>query len=106
MRNYHNYKSTSVKYGVSVGTMGAINELVICVFLMRKGYQVFRNMSVNGDTDIITLKDGEFKKVQVTTGYRKKNGYVSHSKKKKVAKDMIVAIVIGENDIEIENGEL
>lgn len=41
---------------VSSGTKGAVGEYVASIWLMRQGYDVFRNMSPNGIADIIARK--------------------------------------------------
>ena len=37
----------------------------MCVDLLRKGFQVFRNVSPNGLVDLIAERDGEIWRVQV-----------------------------------------
>lgn len=38
---------------------GAINELEVCAWLMRQGYEVFRNVSPTGKGDLIIWRHGE-----------------------------------------------
>lgn len=38
---------------------GAINELEVCAWLMKQGYEVFRNVAPTGKGDIIIWKHGE-----------------------------------------------
>ncbi len=38
---------------------GAINELEVCAWLMKQGYEVFRNVAPTGKGDLIIWKTGE-----------------------------------------------
>lgn len=47
--------------------LGAMSEYTAIVWLYSKGYEVFRNTSPCGDTDMIAIKAGEFIKIDVKT---------------------------------------
>lgn len=49
---------------------GALSELAACSWLLREGYEVFRNVSQAGLIDIIAIKDGKFLKLDVKTKSR------------------------------------
>lgn len=85
-------------YDLSPGTIGAINELKVCVDLMIKGFNVFRCMSPNSPHDLIISKDKELLKVEVTTGTRYINGNIQHSPKNHHDFD-VLAIVVFPGDI-------
>lgn len=44
---------------------GAHNELIATVWLLKAGYEVFRNVSQHGPIDIVAMKDGELLKFDV-----------------------------------------
>lgn len=77
----------------STGAIGAANELRAAVFLMRRGYEVFRALSPTCSCDLIVLKDGLLKRVEVRTGRRATNGTSVYAKRTHHA-DLLV-IVIG-----------
>jgi hypothetical protein len=44
---------------------GAANELAAMLWLLRQGYDVFRNVSQHGSIDLIAVRNGEFLKLDV-----------------------------------------
>lgn len=58
------------------GTVGAISELVVCSDLLKTGYSVFRSVSPSCFCDLIAIRDGVVKKIEVRTGYRGVNGKI------------------------------
>jgi|SRR6185437_4441959 len=56
--------------GLATGTVGAINELRVCVDLMAKGYEVFRAVSQNCSCDIAILRNGKLLRIEARTGYK------------------------------------
>lgn len=58
------------------------------------GYFVYRNISPNGPCDIISLKDGITKKVEVTTGRLCVNGKISYPSKNPKYDFDILAVVL------------
>ena len=56
---------------LSTHKRGAINELVACTWLLKQGYQVFRNVTPDGRIDIISEKDGVLTKIDVKTQINK-----------------------------------
>jgi Holliday junction resolvase len=59
---------------------GAHSELAACVWLLEQGYEVFRNVSQHGTTDMIALKHDCTLRVDVKTAqqYTMKDGTVKH----------------------------
>jgi endogenous inhibitor of DNA gyrase (YacG/DUF329 family) len=51
--------------GISAGSRGAIGELAVSIDLMKKGFEVFRNVSPHGDCDLIIMKNGSVARVEV-----------------------------------------
>jgi len=51
--------------GISKGTKGSIAELRIAANLMSLNWQVYRNLSPNGATDMIAVKGRTVLKIQV-----------------------------------------
>lgn len=44
---------------------GAHNELLAAVWLLSRGYEVFRNVSAHGPVDLIAMRNGEVFKIDV-----------------------------------------
>lgn len=44
---------------------GAVNELIACAWLLKEGYEVFRNVSPYGFADLIVFKDGKMLRLDV-----------------------------------------
>ena len=62
-----------VKYAhVSPGDLGACYELFVAADLIQKGFDVFRNLSPNGPTDLVILKQERLLCVQVKNHGKKK----------------------------------
>jgi hypothetical protein len=40
------------------GDIGALSELAACAWLLRRGYEVFRNVSPNGPADLVAWRPG------------------------------------------------
>lgn len=79
--------------GVDTSTTGAIAELMACVDLMKKGYEVFRAMSPSSHCDILGIKDGVVHLYEVRTGtyIESKNGKrLTWINRKAHGKEMIV----------------
>lgn len=65
-------------YGeLSTGKVGALNELRVCVDLLNRGYDVFRAVSPSCPCDLIILKSGIMKRIEVRTARRMVNGTIS-----------------------------
>lgn len=55
---------------------GAHNELVAAAWLLRQGYEVFRNVSPHGSIDVIAMKDGKCEFFDVKTSERRSDGSI------------------------------
>ena len=55
--------------------IGAHNELLATVWLLKRGYEVFRNISQHGDIDLIALKDGKAIHLDVKAAQYTVDGY-------------------------------
>jgi len=67
-------------YGMNSSTSGAFSEFIVCVDLMKRGYEVFRAVSPANSCDLIALKPGAMKRIEVRTGNYSK-GKISFAKK-------------------------
>jgi Holliday junction resolvase-like predicted endonuclease len=50
---------------IEQGQVGAHNEMLATVWLLRSGYHVFRNVSAHGPIDLIATKGGQLLRVDV-----------------------------------------
>lgn len=66
---------------LSTGTKGALNELIVIVDLLTKGYDVFRAISPAASCDLAILKEGKLLRVEVTSGWIA-SGKLSRNKNK------------------------
>jgi hypothetical protein len=79
--------------GIPTGTVGAISELMACVDLMNKGYEVFRAMSPSSNCDLIGIKNEVIHKYEVRTGNYEKTAdglKLSWSNQRSSGKEMLV----------------
>lgn len=53
---------------------GTQSELVAALWLMKQGYEVFRNLAPVGPVDLVGLKDGKTELFDVKTAYRAQDG--------------------------------
>jgi hypothetical protein len=91
------YKPIAKLYGIGRGNVGALSELVVCVDLIRKGYEVFRAVSAHCSCDLTILRNGTLRRVEVRTAYRKRDGgiYFPISPKDAGRYDIFAAVVDG-----------
>lgn len=61
-------KDTSPK--IEALKRGAAHELLACAWLLSKGYEVFRNVSVTGPVDLVAIKGDEKLLIDVKTAQR------------------------------------
>ena len=73
---------------------GAACELIVCADLIRKGYEVFRNVCGTGAADVIAVKDSRIIGIEVRQSkHLSKNGSpTGHSKKLRT--DVLAAVVV------------
>ena len=92
--------------GIPTGTVGAIQELKVSSDLLSKGYEVFRALSPSCSCDLLILKDGKLKRIEVRTAYKTKNGefYYPDSKlRARLKADILALVVNGEIKYEPEH---
>lgn len=62
-------------------TVGATSELVIATDLLKRGYAVFRQLSMFNMFDLVAIKGDTALFIEARTGYRGENGKMSFVKK-------------------------
>jgi len=77
------------------GTVGAINELLVCSDLLSKGYHVFRSVSQSCPCDLIILNNGNALRVEVKTGRMNKDGSACSPKTDRSKHDVLATVVDG-----------
>jgi len=88
------YEKVGRNDGLNTGTIGAINELIVCVDLMSKGCEVFRAVSPASPCDLAVLKNKKLFRVEVTSGYIK-DGKIISNKKLDDRHDVLATVVNG-----------
>lgn len=63
---------------ISSGTVGAISEMAVAIFLMSRGYSVFRALSPACLCDLIAIKEDKITRVEVRTGYEDEKGKITY----------------------------
>lgn len=99
-------KFVNEKYGikfdkdvVNTSTRGAINELLICCDLMKRGYHVFRAVSPDTSCDIAIVKGNTLFRVEVTTGHILSSGGKVFYPQKDSSKFDILAVCVSNGTI-------
>lgn len=96
-KHYRKTHYNHTKYGVNNVVVGTIQELIVSVDLLKKGYEVFRSLGSSCSCDLAILKNGKLLRVEVTTGYIM--GKATHHPPKEAQKYDILAVVIDGNII-------
>lgn len=81
---------------------GAASELIAVIWLLKEGYEVYRNVSAHGTADILAIKDNKITKIDVKTCViRKNDGSFYHAKhsKKHIEQDVKILSVDLEKQI-------
>lgn len=60
--------------------LGAYNELIAAAWLMKRGYEVFRNVAPVGPVDLVGIKEGKTEFFDVKGAYRTADGQNIYSK--------------------------
>lgn len=60
--------------GIERKHVGAQNELLATIWLLKQGYEVFRNVSFHGDVDIVGMKEGVVSLFDVKKSFKKADG--------------------------------
>lgn len=83
-----------VKKRINAGRIGDVGELTASAWLLREGYEVFRNVSSVGPIDIVVIKDGKITLVDVTTAQFLKGGQMILATHKERNAKKIGAVVL------------
>ncbi len=71
MANLSVYEPVAGDEKILVATKGAVGELAVCIDLLKRGFEVFRNVSQSGSCDLIAYDaDGRIVRIEATTGRR------------------------------------
>jgi hypothetical protein len=98
-RNQQLASLKNVKLPVPCYVVGTISEYRVCVDLMAKGFEVFKNICLQGRCDLVILKDKKTYTLEVTTGFYSFNGSIQHPKKWKEKTWDFLAVVTTHGDI-------
>ncbi len=83
--------------GLTTGAIGAISELVVAAELLRRGYDVFRNVAPTGKVDLVAMKQEKVVKVQVRTGRISPSTGTLNYPKQGISGCDVVAVAMCEN---------
>ena len=88
-RHWESIRSDSRAKG---SNLGAESELIVSADLLHRGFEVYRNVSAWGSSDLVVKNGKSLFTVEVRTGYLDKHGKPQLSKKR--IKSDILAIVV------------
>lgn len=91
----------SRRLGLSSGETGQINEMLVTIDLIKRGYKVFLPFDTTSAFDLLIYKDSLYKRVQVKTGSFNYNGKKLPIVLKNSEFD-ILAVVYQLNDIDYD----
>jgi hypothetical protein len=77
---------------VPTATVGAINELLVGIDLLKRGLPVFRALSPSSPGDLAVLLDNKLVIVEVTTGSRTIRGVLVYPLHKGQAYDVLAVV--------------
>lgn len=99
-RKFCSKRCSRIKYGylgnrlnLETGTLGAMSELIAAADLIARGYEVYRALSPSSKSDLVVIKDGVIKRVEVRTGYRYKTSHDLFFSKDRCHSDMFAVVV-------------
>lgn len=89
--------SSKIKYlkNNQSGKTGTLSEYKVALDLMKRGYDLFKPVTMNYSCDLLALKNDKFSRIEVTTGHKTALGKVSYSKHNPDNYDVLV-VVVGE----------
>ena len=97
IKKYQPSKDYELEHPLSSSTKGAINEYVVAIDLLRRGYAVFRACSPACKCDLVAWKNDRFLRVEVKTGSFREHSnwanYFGHGKAKKINYDLLAIVV-------------
>lgn len=79
--------------------VGAASELLVCVDLMNRGYEVFRALCPHASVDLLAMKDGAVYKVQVKTGKLTNRSRLLISLRHDIGRYDLLAVVVRDHGI-------
>lgn len=81
---------------ITASIFGDINELLVCIDLMKKNYLVFKALNRSSSLDLVAIKRNKKFCIEVTSGH-KVNGVVQYNKRRwKKNYDILAVVVKGE----------
>lgn len=90
---YKRYLVNNPGNGVSTGTLGAMQEILVSYDLLKKGYEVFRAISPASSCDLLIVNNKRTVRVEVTTGYISNAGKIIVPKKDVEKLDVLAVVV-------------
>ncbi len=87
------------------GQIGAMNELLVCTELIRKGFDVFRSVCPTCFCDVIAIKKNKILRVEIRTGSKNESTgtLMFPTKEKHRDKIDLFAIVVGKKIYYLDN---
>lgn len=84
----------------TMGSIGACAEMVVCVDLLRQGYDVFRSVSPNSECDLIISRRGKLCRIEVKSARRIRHR-VDYSRKRlsKNKFDVLALVFLRNNSV-------
>lgn len=91
----------SVDKNCKMGSIGACAEMVVCVDLLRRGYDVFRSVSPNSECDLIVSHKGKLCRVEVKSARYAGRRRMEYGRKRlnKTKFDVLALVFLRDNSV-------
>jgi hypothetical protein len=86
---------------IAAGTVGRVSEIMVCVDLMKKGFEVYTALSTSSHCDLLAIKDKITYGFEVRTGqyFASKNGHRLHYPTNNIGGKTVVVVTHSDNKI-------
>lgn len=88
---------------LKMGATGAVSEMMVCIDLLRRGFDVYQSVAACGSCDLIALKYGSARacRIEVKTAQRRKRGTLCYGQRKYQDRnhDVLALVVLKEGKI-------
>lgn len=75
---------------ICTATKGALIELTVATYLLDRGYEVYRNLSPSGSADLVVIRNGAMRSLEVRTAQKYLNGRLNGSNKRNRANILVL----------------
>lgn len=101
-----NIYGRDTKLKLPPNTIGSVSEMEAAIYLMKRGYDVFRSLSLTSSCDLVAVKNNKFLRIEVKTGYRNpQTNNVNCPAGDKNKYDVLMVYVLAEDSVILKEGK-